>query len=228
MFGAVPTCQPRARAEWLAEFRRDIEGYVSRDVVEAVVVPGRREPPPVEGLRYSAFVDPSGGSSDSMTLAVCHAQDEVIVVDAVRERRPPFNRSEVVSEFAQLLKHYGVSRVEGDRYAGEWPRERFAEHGVRYNVTRKPKNDIYLQALPLINSSQVELLDDPRLIAQLCDLERRTVRGGRESIDHAPRGHDDLANAVAGALVRAKTGSQQDPVLDIVFPDLAQESPWRL
>ena len=27
---------------------------------------------------------------------------------------------------------------------------------------------------------------------------RRTARGGRDSIDHAPGGHDDLANAVAG------------------------------
>ncbi len=39
--------------------------------------------------------------------------------------------------------------------------------------------------------------------AQLCGLERRTSRGGRDSIDHGPGGHDDLSNAVAGALVRA-------------------------
>ena len=34
-------------------------------------------------------------------------------------------------------------------------------------------------------------------------LERRTARGGRDSIDHAPGGHDDLANAVAGAAALA-------------------------
>ena len=38
----------------------------------------------------------------------------------------------------------------------------------------------------------------PRLAAQLCSLERRTARGGKDSIDHPPGGHDDLANAVAG------------------------------
>ena len=58
-------------------------------------------------------------------------------------------------------------------------------------------------ALPLINSGRVELLDHPRLVAQLCGLERRTAWGGRDSIDHGPGGHDDLANAVAGALVAA-------------------------
>ena len=56
-------------------------------------------------------------------------------------------------------------------------------------------------ALPLINSGRVELLDRPRLVAQLCGLERRTAWGGRDSIDHGPGGHDDVANAVAGALV---------------------------
>lgn len=40
-----------------------------------------------------------------------------------------------------------------------------------------------------------------RLLAQLFGLERRTARGGRDVIDHGPGGHDDLANAVAGALV---------------------------
>jgi hypothetical protein len=37
---------------------------------------------------------------------------------------------------------------------------------------------------------------DACLAAQLCALERRTSRGGRDSIDHAPGAHDDLANAV--------------------------------
>jgi len=47
------------------------------------------------------------------------------------------------------------------------------------------------------------LLDVPRLASQLCGLERRTARGGKDSIDHGPGAHDDLANAAAGALLLA-------------------------
>jgi hypothetical protein len=47
------------------------------------------------------------------------------------------------------------------------------------------------------------LLDIPRLASQFCALERRTGRGGRDSIDHSPGQHDDVANAVAGALLGA-------------------------
>jgi hypothetical protein len=40
-------------------------------------------------------------------------------------------------------------------------------------------------------------------VSQLTGLERRTTRGGRDLIDRRPGSHDDLANAVAGALVLA-------------------------
>jgi hypothetical protein len=36
-------------------------------------------------------------------------------------------------------------------------------------------------------------VDHPRLIAQLCGLERRTARSGKDSIDHAPGADDDIA-----------------------------------
>jgi hypothetical protein len=57
--------------------------------------------------------------------------------------------------------------------------------------------------LPLLNSGAVALLDNERLGLQLTMLERRTARGGKDSIDHPRGGHDDLANAAAGALVNA-------------------------
>ena len=115
--------------------------------------------------------------------------------------RPPFSPESVVAEFADLLKSYRVSDVTGDRYGGEWPREQFRKCGVQYELSQRPKSDLYRDFLPLINSRQVELLDLPRCIAQLCSLERRTARGGRESIDHAPGAHDDIANAIAGLAV---------------------------
>jgi hypothetical protein len=93
--------------------------------------------------------------------------------------------------------------VKGDRYGGEWPREQFRKHGVEYAASGQSKSDLYRDLLPAINSGRVELLDNNRLLAQLANLERRTARGGRDTIDHSPHAHDDLANAAAGALVEA-------------------------
>jgi hypothetical protein len=197
-----------AAAEYQSEFRSDIEALLTREVVEACVSYDVFERPPLSSVWYHGFCDPSGGSADSMSLAIGHREGDVIVLDALRERRPPFSPSDVTAEFVELLKSYRVSKIVGDRYAGEWPREKFREHGVAYEASVSAKTDLYRDIVPLINSRRIDLLDNSRLLMQLVGLERRTSRGtGRESIDHAPGGHDDIANATAGLAALAKRGS---------------------
>ena len=75
----------------------------------------------------------------------------------------------------------------------------FRKHGIHYACAEKPRSDLYRDFLPLLNSGRVVLPKSDRLVSQLCGLERRTARSGKDSIDHGPGGHDDLANAVAGA-----------------------------
>jgi hypothetical protein len=79
------------RAELLAEFRTDIESLVALHVVERSCG-GHLSMPRARSLSYFAFVDPSGGSEDSMTLAISHREyDERIVIDHVAEVAPPFS-----------------------------------------------------------------------------------------------------------------------------------------
>ncbi len=196
-----------ASAEYGAQFRSDLEALLSRDAVAAVIESGIRERAPERRVTYQAFVDPSGGSADSMTLAISHREDGVAVLDAVREVKPPFSPESVVAEFCNLLKSYGLRKVSGDRYAGEWPREQFRKQGVEYAIADKSRSELYLALVPAINSRLVRLLDVPRLEQQLVGLERRTSRVGRDTIDHAPGAHDDVANAVAGALQLVGGGS---------------------
>jgi hypothetical protein len=155
----------------------------------------------MRGVSYHAFVDPSGGSADSMTLCIGHKDSvtRTIIVDALREVKPPFSPEAVVVEFVQVLKSYSVAKVTGDKYAGEWPREVFSKYNIIYDASAKPKSELYIDLLALLNSQRIWLLDHPKLVNQLCALERRTTRGsGRDVIDHPPGGHDDLSNVVAG------------------------------
>jgi hypothetical protein len=71
----------------------------------------------------------------------------------------------------------------------EWPREQFRKHGVNYEPAEKPKSELYRDLLPLINSTAADLLEHDKLVTQLISLERRTSRGGKDSIDHPPGGH---------------------------------------
>jgi hypothetical protein len=182
-------------------FRSDVESFLPPEAVAAVTVQGRRELAPLGDLNYSAFVDPSGGSQDSFTVAIAHADAEGRgVLDVVRETRPPFSPDAVVAEYAALLRGYGITQVVGDRYAGEWPREVFRKHGIWYQPSEFTKSDLYREIVAPVNARRVELLDLPTLTAQLVGLERRVARGGKDSIDHAPGGRDDVSNAAVGAL----------------------------
>lgn len=197
-----------AAAEYGAAFRSDVESFLNRDALMSVVMTGRHELPPMSRYRYRAFIDPSGGSNDSMTLAIAHTEDhkgiEIEILDLLREVRPPFSPEAVVEAFATDMRQYRVNTALGDHYAGEWPREAFRRHGIHYQTSDLTKSDIYRDLLPLVNSGRLELLDEARLLSQLLDLERKVARSGKDSIDHGPGGHDDVANAAAGAVVKAK------------------------
>lgn len=202
-----------ARAEWLAEFRDDIEAFVTRELVEACIVPGRDELPRLPQTTHHAFVDPSGGSADAMTLAIAHRVDGVVRLCCLREQRPPFSPAAVVAEFAAIIQSYGELDVTGDAYSGEWVREAFRQQGITYRVADRTRSELYRDLLPLLTSGTVELLESERLVGQLVGLERRALRSGREVIDHGPGAHDDLANAAAGAIALAAEPDQPTAVI---------------
>jgi hypothetical protein len=195
-------------------FREDVDEFVSRAVVEALVVRGRMELPPRSGIPYAAFCDVSGGRHDDAALAIGHKEDsQKIVLDCLERFRAPHNPETVVAEMAATLSRYGLTRAVGDAYAAEWTKTAFERHGIRYErcttsqwktginaktKIAKPKATLYAELLPRLHSGELELLDDELLITQLCSLQRRTRSGARDSIDHPPGGHDDLSNALAG------------------------------
>jgi hypothetical protein len=199
-----------ASAEYLAQFRSDIESFVSFEVVTACVG-DYVEMAALSKHRYSAFTDPSGGSSDSFTMAISHREGERIFIDAIREVQPPFSPEAVIDEFASLCKSYRISKIEGDRYAGEFPRQQFRKRGIEYRCSDKTKSDLFRDLLPMLNAGRITLPKSERLTNQLCNLERRVARSGKDSIDHGPGSHDDLANAVAGAADLASGRREHQP-----------------
>ena len=200
----------KASAEYLVQFRSDLETFIQAEAVGRCVDVGVSERPYDRKWSYVAFTDPSGGSGgDSFTLAIAHKENQTAVLDLVRETRPPFSPEGVISNYAAPLRDYRVFTVTGDRYAGEFPREQFSKHGVTYEPSELTKSEIYKAALPMINSRAAALIENPTLQRQFLGLERRVAWGGKDSIDHGPGGRDDLANAAAGALVMASKDSAE-------------------
>jgi hypothetical protein len=186
-----------ASAEYLAQFRSDIETFVAREQVEACVEAGVRERPPIKGVGYFSFTDPSGGSSDAMVCTVGHMDGDMLVVDMLHEVKSPFDPESATDQVAQRLAPY-VDRTTGDKYAAMWVTQAFEKRSITYSHSEQNKSQLYLEMLPRLNAKTIRLLDHPRSINQICLLERRTTRGRGDVIDHPPNTHDDIANAVAG------------------------------
>ena len=139
----------------------------------------------------------------------------MVVVDACRAWRPPFNPSGVVAECVDLLRSYRLHEVTGDKYAAEWPVEQFRKHGCTYRIAERDRSALYLEMLATVNAAGVELPDLGDLLRELRSLERRRGSSGKDRVDHRPGSHDDLANAVAGvmSLLPARTRGE------LVAPD---------
>jgi len=198
-----------AAAEWDAEWRTDIEDFISEELIDAAVIPSRFEVPRQKEINYFGYIDPSGGRHDSMTLAIAHKEksngkEGKVIHDCSREARSPFTPSIVIEDFSSVLKSYGIKRISSDRYAGEFVSEGFRSNGIAVKNSELTASEIYGVFLPMLTNSQVELLDIKRLRVQLQNLERRTRTGGKDLITHPPGALDDVANAAAGACVLAK------------------------
>jgi hypothetical protein len=220
-----------AASEYGAEFRTDLEAFVSLDILQSCVSPGVIERPPTGGdTRYAAFLDPAGGSGkDSFTLAIGHKDkdSDLVVVDCIREARPPFSPELITTSFAKDLKSYGISQVIGDKFAGQWVQEPFRKLGIDYQSSARPKSDLYRDALPLINGRKVDLLDHNKCVQQFLGLERRVARSGKDSIDHAPGAHDDVCNVVAGLIAHVDVKRYAYDVSMAWADSLADESDHR-
>src|SRR5262249_9753496 len=147
-----------------------------------------------------------GTGKDSYALCIAHVEaDGTVMIDVIRERKPPFIPSQVIAEFAELLRAYRITEVRGDNagsgfHAGEWDR-----HQMPFRKDDDTPRETSLTALPVRLARRVRLLDNKTLRNQLTSLERTISASDKETVSHPRHGnaHDDVATAVCGAIVWA-------------------------
>jgi Terminase large subunit, ATPase domain len=203
-------------SEWEAQFRSDLSSYLDDPTIDAAVDRGRPLELPPRNLKYTAFVDPSGGRHDAYTICIGHKEGQRdsarFIADVVRGTRAPLDPVEVTKRYAALAQEYGLQGVVGDSYSGEWVVSAFRDAGIKYTRAEQPKSQLYLEALPFFMRQAISLPDHPQLLRELRLLERQTHRSGRDTIDHGRRGSDDHANATLGcaAFVMRRRGYDID------------------
>ena len=197
-----------ARSEYGSQWRDAKSNFIARTQIMEIVEQQFTRREPELNSEYVAGVDMSSGlGKNSAACAVSHydpVRDQTLL-DAVLEIRPPFKAIEAVEQFARFLMPYQIQKVYGDRignyYIGDFRKnglEYCSEIDAEHNVPRKADN--YLALLPLISSHSISLINNERLIDQLCALSRRPMAGGYERIEASTGYNDDISDCVAISL----------------------------
>jgi len=150
---------------------------------------------------YMCFVDVAGGGGrDSFAIAIGHLGGERVVVDVVRSRAPKFNPLEVTSQNCDLAKEYGISKVYGDKFSGDYASNNFAKYDIEYEKSEKTKSELYLEAESLFNTERVDIPNKELAIIQFKNLIRTTRSGGKDRVDTDSGQSEDEANVIAGVI----------------------------
>ena len=155
-----------AAAEYGAQFRSDVESFVSREAVEACVVARRARAPAVVRAQIPRLCRSErrqrrqhARSRSRTGEGRRHDCD-----DAVRERRPPFSPEDVVAEFAALLKSYRIaaSPVTGTPASGRASSS--ASTASPTSSPTRPKSELFRDLLPRSTHGRIVLPRHDRLL----------------------------------------------------------------
>lgn len=188
-----------AQSEYYSVWKEKQIQFLPGEAVDAAVAQSRYQLARIPDKEYAAFVDSSSGMQDSFGLCIGFRDEDKIVIARLEERENQAPQ-DVIKEFSEIMKGYGISTVSGDRYSIGFVIKEFEQNGISYEPAKLPKSEIYLNAGPQILQNKVELLDNRKAANQLKQLERH-ARAQKDYVDH-PRGkyHDDLANVIMGVV----------------------------
>jgi hypothetical protein len=200
MIAKAKAADPEAAdSEWSGGWRDDVSSFLDEATVDNAIDHSRPlELPPRDGVQYLGFSDASGGRHDAFTIAIGHREGDKIICDALRGTPAPFNPSDVVASYANLLKDYRVTKLRGDNYSAAWVETAWRAHGITYERAELNKSQIYLESLPLFVRGLIAVPNLPALSRELRMLERRTSRSSKEVVDHPRNQTDDYANSLCG------------------------------
>jgi len=214
------------RREYLAEFTDSLVGWIARELLDACVIPGRRELPPVRDACYIAVVDPAFRSSDFGFSILCKTGEDITVPYSTRwtgTREIPLQLETVLRQIKDILSRYGIGDVVGDQFCFPLIKQQFEKFGIFYTEFHfgpHTRASIYGNLRQLISQQRISLIDEPELLRQLRCLEEIKMPNG--NIDVRPPGSskDDMAITVAlGAFELTNRPARPD---SFIMPNLGR------
>lgn len=195
------------RTDFLAEFADAEEALISSIEIERCTRRLAGDLPPERGYEYAAEMDPAT-RSNGWTLCVSKRDGTKSIIALAKEwrgtRAAPLSPERVFQEMAGILEPYGVFSVGTDQWSADANADLAKQCGLRLDewpATGRSNTEGYLELRARIAVGDVELPNDPVLLADLRRLRRVTTQAGIAI--HLPNTNDGRHCDYAPAVMRA-------------------------
>lgn len=214
--------------EFGAVFTDSLVSWIEPEVLLPCIMEGRIELPRLEGVQYSACIDPAFQRSD-FAMAISHrTSNGRIVLDYIGvwtgTARVPLAFGRVMGEIAEILRRYKITNVVGDQFCAAAIQNELGRLGISYKEMtfgRNTRAQLFNNLKHLILEQRIELLDHPKLLLQLKALEEERSPDGYISIRPA-QGKDDIAVVVA--MTASELSQPEVPASTITMGHVS--NPW--
>lgn len=205
------------RREYLAEFADAVSGFLPVPLLHRAVSSGIRQRPPRAGVHYVATIDPAF-RRDAFALCIGHMEaDGAFVQDYVSEwqgtSEAPISPAVALGAMGPILKAYRVTSATTDQYHVDSLQDLALQHGFVLEfqqINQQVKKQIWGEVIALLSQEDAQqqpllrLLDYAPQFQQLCSMERILTAGGGVRFSGKRSGRDDVAQALALCVQRAR------------------------
>jgi phage terminase large subunit-like protein len=188
---------------------------------------------PAKGVRYVIGLD-LGLVSDRTALAVCHIDDDVVVLDRIivwqGSRGAPVSIETIEATVAYAAQEFNNARIVADPWQTAQLRERLRRRGLKVNEFKFSAQSVGKLATTLnvlLREHRLALPGDEDLIDELLHVRLRETSPGVVRLDHDSDRHDDRVIALALAAEHLLY-SKRTSVTPVAIPIMWAPSPWRM
>lgn len=227
--------EDKFRREYLAEFTDSVTNWIPPEFIDHSIVRGRAELPPCQDIRYVAALDAATRGSDFAFAIVHKMPDDRVIVDYVRTWTPsktkemPLLIEPILLQIRDALERYGTNQITGDQFYSDALRQQFLKMQIicsKFEFTTASRSGLFTNLRDLLTERKLELLDDPKLIAQLRNLRQEQRPSGY--VDVRPVGGKDDSAVVVALAVKIALNEVRPLSIELVPADLcASPQPLR-
>lgn len=193
--------------EYRANFVDSMSNFFSIDKLEQAIIPAVtfQAPSGDRNTRYYAAID-AAFKADRFTFSVIGVTENRVTqyiskgFEGTREN--PVQAHQVASWIKNAIKGFNIQYISADQFAFQPLKEIFSTYGLvlRENTfTPVFKRKIYYNLKKLINSQQIDLLDNQIQTKELKELIVQQSASGTIKISHPNGGTDDFTDSLAVA-----------------------------